>query len=141
MEQKENRSQNAYTLELLRKARSNTLTDAEELKIERLLDIRDELGYFMKDLSPEFKELLLNAEDFLAASWFKRSKLEDAKTRIDKDTYSLTLYAKKIGKSTKVLAKVARELGFDVKIDRNKKYDSFMHHTYIKFEKDLYDIE
>lgn len=90
---------------------------------------RDEkvLNRYREYLKPELLELLDHIDIHLNRALFSQDKLENFKL-VD-GVYSLTLYARLLDTSVKALAKQARDCGYKVHVDRNRKYDKRRYHT------------
>lgn len=85
------------------------------------------LNKYRDDLKPELIETLDHLDIYINRELFNESKLD--KFKVVDGVYSLTLYAKHLGMSVKSLAQKARDLGYNVVVDRNRKYDKRRYHT------------
>lgn len=90
---------------------------------------RDEkvLNRYREHLKPELLEKLDHIDIHLNSALFRQDKI--ANFKLSEGVYSLTLYASFLDVSVKSLAKQARDCGYKVLVDRNRKYDKRRYHT------------
>lgn len=87
------------------------------------------LNKYRDKLKPDFLELLDHIDMHINRDLFNADKLQNFK--LGPDVYSLTLYSSHVNMSVKSLAKRARDCGYTVEVDRNRKYDKRRYHTCI----------
>lgn len=87
------------------------------------------LNKYREHLKPELLEILDHIDMHINRELFNVDKLQNFK--LAEGVFSLTMYARYIGKSVKSLAKQARDCGYTVEVDRNRKYDKRRYHTCI----------
>lgn len=85
------------------------------------------LNKYREGLKPELVQALDHIDIYINKALFSKDKMQGCK--LGPDVYSLTLYSSQVDMSVKALAKRARDCGYTVEVDRNRKYDKRRYHT------------
>lgn len=98
--------------------------------LKKLQDLKKNKVLFQmysEDLSGTMLELVLHVDKWLAGTIFSSANMRAFELR--DGVFSLTDYAPHTGMSVKALAKLARDVGFEVVVDRKRLYDKDKYHT------------
>lgn len=103
--------------------------DYDLCKLNAIKNDENTLNKYRDLLKPELVQVLDHIDIYINRELFSPDKMQGCK--LGKDVYSLTLYSNKLDMSVKSLAKRARDCGYTVEVDRNRKYDKRRYHTCI----------
>lgn len=93
------------------------------------------LNKYREQLKPELLELLDHLDIHINRALFSSDKMDSFK--LGPGVYSLTMYSRHVDMSVKALASRARDCGYNVVVDRNRKYDKRRYHTCIVIDMEV----